>query len=69
MLREFKVVKWWKGGKNRLKIHLIEQKSCNLLTQHQKDTQNVSKMRDDRKCKKAPFLYFNSFAAGTPLVE
>ena len=54
---EFKVVNHWKGGKIHLKMHLIEEKSCYLLLQLRKNTQNENTV-GDRKCKKVPLSHF-----------
>ena len=57
MSRKFKIANYWKGRKTHLKMHLTEQKSCNLLLQHRNNIQNVSKVRDE-ECKKRLLSHF-----------
>lgn len=52
MSQEFKVASYWKRGKICKKIHLIGQKTCNLLSQLRKHAHKENKVVDGN-CKKA----------------
>ena len=49
MSREFKVANCWKARKLRLKMYLIEQKVCSLLTQIKKKQKQKKKTKQKSK--------------------
>ena len=58
MSREFKVENCWKGRKICRKMYLIEQKSCNLLTQIGKEKKKLRTNVGEWKCKIGALLHF-----------